>query len=82
MRLEGCVRRDDKMDLEGPHAYYMLISIGILPLAMMSVDAHSMTSRMFMRSMTLWDSADLRTSLQISLTRGSRGFTLTRVDRV
>ena len=27
----------------------------------------------FMRRVTLWGSADLRTSLQISLTRGSRG---------
>ena len=30
------------MDLEGPHAYCMFISIGLLPLEMMSADAHSM----------------------------------------
>ena len=51
----------------------MFISIGVLPLEMMSADAHSMTNRVFMRSMTLWGSADLRTSLQISLTRESKG---------
>ena len=84
MRLEGCVRRDIMMDLKGPHAYCMFISIGLLPLEMMSADAHLMMSanahrcestqmRVFMRRMTLWGSADLRTSLQISLTRGSRG---------
>ena len=84
MRLEGCVRRDIMMDLEGPLAYCMFISIGLLPLEMMSADAHLMMSanahrcestqmRVFMRRMTLWGSADLRTSLQISLTRGSRG---------
>ena len=84
MRLEGCVRRDIMMDLEGPHAYCMFISIGLLPLEMMSADAHRMMSanahrceftqmRVFMRRMTLWGSADLQTSLQISLTRGSRG---------
>ena len=84
MRLEGCVRRDITMDLEGPHAFCMFISIGLLPLEMMSADAHLMMSanahmcestqmRVFMRRMTLWGSADLRTSLQISLTRGSRG---------
>ena len=67
MILEGCVRRDDKMNLEGPHAYFMFISIGILPLEMMSVDAHSMTSRLFMGRMTLWSFVDLRTLLQISL---------------
>ena len=60
------------MDLEGTHAYCMFISIGLLPLEMMSADAHRMM-RVFMRCMTLWGSADLRTSLQISLTRGSRG---------
>ena len=72
------------MDLEGPHAYCILISIGLLPLEMMSVDAHRTMSanahrcestqmRVFMRCMTLWGFADLQTSLQISLTRGSRG---------
>ena len=61
----------------------MFISIGLLPLEMMSADAHRTMSayahrcestqmRVFMRCMTLWGSADLRTSLQISLTRGSR----------
>ena len=44
MRLEGCVRRDIIMDLEGPHAYCMFISIGLLPLEMMSADAHHMMS--------------------------------------
>ena len=84
MRLEGCVRRDIMTDLEGPHAYCMFISIGLLPLKIMSADAHHMMSVnahrcertqmiVFMRRMTLWGSADLRTSLQISLTRGSRG---------
>ena len=75
MRLEGCVRRDIIMDLEGLHAYCMFISIGVLPLEMMSADAHSMMisanahececaqMRVFMRRMTLWGSADLRTSL-------------------
>ena len=58
------IQRDDKMGLKGLHAYCMFISIYILPLKMMNADAHSMT---------LWDSADLQTSLQISLTRGSRG---------
>ena len=72
------------MDLEGSHAYCMFISIGLLPLEMISADAHRMMStnahmcectqmRVFIRSMTLWGSADLRTSLQISLTRRSRG---------
>ena len=85
MRLEGCVRRDIMMNLEGPHAYCMFISIGLLPLEMMSVEVHStMMSanvhehecaqmRVFMRCMTRWGSTDLRTLLQISLTRGSRG---------
>ena len=85
MRLEGCVRRDIMMDLEGPHAYCMFISIGLLSLEMMSADAHSMMMsanvherectqmRVFMRRMTLWGSAVLRTSLQISLTRASSG---------
>ena len=91
MRLEGCVRRDITMDLEGSHAYYMFISIGLLSLKMMSADAHNMMMsanahnmmmsanthrmmmRVFMRHMTLWGSVDLRTLLQISLTRGSRG---------
>ena len=74
MRLEGCVRRDIMMDLEEPHAYCMFISIGLLPLEMMSADAHLMMSanvhrcestqmRVFMRRMTLWGSADLQTSL-------------------
>ena len=44
MRLEGCVFRDIMMDLEGPHAYCMLISIELLPLEMMSAYAHSMMS--------------------------------------
>ena len=63
----------------------MFISIGLLLLEMMSADAHRMMSanahrcertqmRVFMRYMTLWGFADLRTSLQISLTRGSRGY--------
>ena len=42
MRLEGCVRRDIMMDLEGPHAYCIFISIWLLPLEMMSADAHNM----------------------------------------
>jgi len=73
------------MDLEGPHAYCIIISIGLLPLEMMSADAHSMMMsanvhehkctqmRVFMRCMTLWSFADLWTSLQISLTRGTKG---------
>ena len=84
MRLEGCVRRDIMMDLERPHAYCMFISIGLLLLEMMSADARHMISanahrcectqmRVFMRRMTLWGSVDLRTLLQISLTRGSKG---------
>ena len=63
MRLEGCVRRDITMDLEGPHAYCMFISIGLLPLEMMSADAHHLMSanahrcectqmRVFMRRLT------------------------------
>ena len=32
------------MDLEGPHVYCMFISIGLLPLEMMSADAHRMMS--------------------------------------
>ena len=62
------------MDLEGPHAYCMFISIGLLHLEMMSADAHRMISvnahrcecalmRVFMRYMTLWGFADLQTSL-------------------
>ena len=59
MRLEGCVRRDVMMDLEG------------LPLEMMSADANStMMSanvherecaqiKVFIRRMTLWGSTDL-----------------------
>ena len=77
--------RDSMMDLEGPHAYCMFISIELLPLDMMSADVHSMMMsanarecqcaqiRVFMRRMTLWSFADLRTPLQISLTKGSRG---------
>ena len=42
MRLKGCVRRDIMMDLEGPHAYCMFKSIGLLPLEMMSANAHIM----------------------------------------
>ena len=30
------------MDLERPHAYCIFISIGLLPLEMMSANAHSM----------------------------------------
>ena len=50
------------MDLEGPDTYCMFISIGLLPLEMMSADAynmmmsanaHSMMMRVFMRRMTL-----------------------------
>ena len=74
MRLEGYVRRDIMIDLEGPHAYCMFISIGLLPLEMMSADAQHMMNvnahrcectqmRVFMRRMTLWGSTDLRTSL-------------------
>ena len=98
MRLEDCVRKDIRMDLERPHAYCMFISIGLLPLEMTSADAHRMMSanahrcesthmRVFMRRMT-WGSADLRTSLQINLTEGPGGvrapwgFTLARVSRV
>ena len=44
MRLEGCVRGDITMDLEGRHAFCMFISIGLLPLEMMSADAHLMMS--------------------------------------
>ena len=63
------------MDLEGPHAYCMfIISIGLLPPEMMSADVYLMMSanahrcectqmRVFMRRITLWGSADLRTSL-------------------
>ena len=61
------------MSLEEHHAYCMFISIEILSLKMMNSDVHSMTSRVFMGSMTLWGFADLQTSLQISLTRGSKG---------
>ena len=42
MRLEGCVRKDIMMDLEEPHACCKFISIGILPLEMMSANAHNM----------------------------------------
>ena len=75
MRLEGCVRRDVMIDLEGPHAYCMFISIRLILLEMMSANAHNtMMSanvherecaqmRVFMRRMTLWGSTDLRTSL-------------------
>ena len=31
MRLEGCVERDDKMELEGSNAYCIFIRIEILP---------------------------------------------------
>ena len=31
---QGCVRRDIMMDLEGPQAYCMFISIGLFPLEM------------------------------------------------
>ena len=79
------------MNLERPHTYCMFI--GLLPLEMMSADAHDMMSanahrcectqmRVFMRRMTLWGSADLRTSLQISLTRGSRDVQQERVQRI
>ena len=44
MRLDSCVRRDIMMDLEGPHAYCMFINIGLLPLEMMSANAHHMMS--------------------------------------
>ena len=95
MRLEGYVRKDITMDLKGPNAYCMFISIWLLPLKMMSADAHnmmmsadvhnmmmsvnehSMMMRVFMRCMVIWSSADLRTSLQISFTRGSRGYAST-----
>ena len=42
MRLEGCVRRDVMMDLEGPHVYCMFISIELLSVEMMGANAHSM----------------------------------------
>ena len=57
--------------LEGPHAYSIFISIGLLPLEKRSADAHSMmmganvhsmTSMVFMRCMTLWGSANLQKS--------------------
>ena len=67
MRLEGCVRRDVMMDLVRPHAYCMLISIGLLIREMMSVDAHSMMMSAnvheHMRCMTLCGSANLWMSL-------------------
>ena len=62
MKLDGCVKRNVMMDLEEPHEYCMFISIGLLPLEMvsavahnkmMSADAHNMMMRVFMRRMTL-----------------------------
>ena len=53
MRLKGCVRRDIMMDLEGPHAYCMFISIGILPLEKMSVNAHGMMMSVNAHSMMM-----------------------------
>ena len=53
MRLEGYVRRDIMMNLEEPHAYCLVISIGLLPLEMMSVEAHSMMMSVNAHNMTM-----------------------------
>ena len=71
MRLRVVSEEMIRWTLEGPHAYWF-ISLRILPLEMMSANAHNMmmsanahnmTSRVFMRCMTLWGSVDLRTLL-------------------
>ena len=68
-RIGLCLKDDLKMKTIGT-SYILCVHIhrDTSPFMMMSADAHSMMMRVFMGSMILWGSADLRTSLQISLT--------------
>ena len=88
MRLDGCVRRDD-MEIRGISCMLYVHKHWDTSPKTMSPDAYSMLMRVFMGSMTPRGSADLRTSIHISLTREDPGgvrapqrFTLAHVDRV
>ena len=63
MRLEGCVRRDDKMKLRATSCILYVHKHRDTSPETMSSDAHSMMMMVFMGSMTLWSFADLQTSL-------------------
>ena len=89
MRLEGCVRRDDKMEIRGISCMLYVHKHKDTSPETMSPNPYSILMRVFMGSMKLRDSIDLRTSIQISLTREDPGavqapqrFTLARVGRV
>ena len=73
MRLEICVRRDDKIEIRGTSCMLYVHKHRDTSPDTMSADAQSMMIRVFMGSMTLRGSADLQTSLQISLTREGLG---------
>ena len=86
MRLEGCVLCQKRriVRFRGTSCILYVHKHRLLLLEMMSADAHRMMSanahrckctqmRVLTRHMTLCGSTDLQMSLQISLTRGSRG---------
>ena len=73
MKLEGCVKRDDKMKFRGISCMLYVYKHRDTSLETMSVDMHDMMMRVFMGSMTPRDFIDLWTSLQISLTRDGPG---------
>ena len=73
MRLDGCVRRDDKMEFRGNSCMLYVQKHRDTFSETMSVDAHNMMMRVFMGSMTPRGSIDLQMSLQSSLTREGLG---------
>ena len=88
MKLEDCVRRDDTVDIRGISCMLYVHKHRDTSSKTMSADAHSMMMSVFMGSMTPRGSADLQTSLQISLTGEGPGgvqapweFTLACVGR-
>ena len=73
MRLEGWVKRDDKMEIRRTSCMLCAHKHRNTSPETMSANAHSMMMRVFMGRMTPRSSTDLRTSLQISLTREGLG---------
>ena len=73
MRLEDCVRRDDKMEIRGTSCMLYVYKHRDTYPETMSTDAHSMMMRVFMGSITPRGFADFLMSLQISLTKKGPG---------
>ena len=69
MRREGCVRIDDKMEIRGTSCMLCIHKHRDTFPETMGADVHSMMMRVFMGSMTLRGFTNLRTSLQITLTK-------------